>query len=401
MTKGVKRPGRKTRYPGVTELGGGLYRIRVYWTDPKTERQLERERVVEAMSVTQALDRRRELECALAEESGSGGSSSRKTVGDVAKEWLETKVKAKRPEAKGGGSRLCPTTKFRYANSVEHHIVPYLGDHVAHAITKKDIERWRDHLAEHYAAASVNGHLRVLRSILKDAGNAVAADVSGLTEDDSRITDDEPNLLSDEELERFLVEARTAFPQHYPLILILVTTAMRMGTGLALLREDFDREVGVVYARRRRSGKEIIPGVKRSRTAKDILPLLPAVWTALQRYWASFSPEQDASGLAFPTREGGIRARSCLDKPFRRICEAASIRQRFTPHGCRRTSVDRYRRIAGSVISKAIAGHMTDEMHVRYSLTRISEKQAAGAAAFGEFALLKTGDRTGEGSGSN
>ena len=113
-----------------------------------------------------------------------------------------------------------------------------------------------------------------------------------------------------------------------------------------------------------------------------IAPLLPEVLEALKAHRADFNPKQQASELVFPSLSGGFRARSVLDKPFARIRAKAGIEERFTPHGCRRTAAALYRRAAGSVVSKSIAGHTTDEMHRHYAIVSSAEKQQAARLAF-------------------
>lgn len=53
------------------------------------------------------------------------------------------------------------------------------------------------------------------------------------------------------------------------MILVLLTTAVRVSTVLAARWDDIDEDEGLIHFRRRRSGDEILPGVKRSRKSKD------------------------------------------------------------------------------------------------------------------------------------
>lgn len=395
-----KRPGDVTSQRGIKRLGDGRYRIRVYVMDPKTGQQKERDRVIEAESMKDAARVRVRLqEEALASLSGVPASKRSRKLGDVATAWLEHKLSAQRVTSEGSRPRLCPTTRFRYEASVKNVIVPMLGGMIVDRITRLDVERWRDTLGGTYRGSTVNGHLRVLRSILVEAGNETAARASGLPEDDGRITDEEPNLLEESEMARFLDVASRKFPQHYPLIGVLFTTSMRISTALALRREDFDPHLRLVRVRRRRSGTEVIEGVKRGRTARDRSSLVEWAWLAVQDEWARMNEAQVASGLAFPSASGGYRARSCLDKPFKDICKEAGITKRFTPHGCRRTSADLIRRIEGERMSMAVAGHTTVEMHRHYTRVDPNEQLQAMERTFGRLRLVKseTGDQTGDG----
>src|SRR5687768_12703413 len=153
------------------------------------------------------------------------------------------------------------------------------------------------------AATTVNGHLRTLKTLLGDHGIDAAKRVQPLEEDDTRITDDEPNLLTPEELKRFLKAARELYPEerrvgrkivtraetHYPMILMLLTTGARISTVRAVRWEDLDPEAGVVHFRRRWSKREVLPGVKRSRTSKDMAGLLPELYALLEARRAKFN----------------------------------------------------------------------------------------------------------------
>jgi integrase len=267
-------------------------------------------------------------------------------------------------------------------------IKPFLGEHFVDALTKRLVEEWRDHLGGFYRSASVNGALRVLRTILGDLGSNVARGVETLIEDDTRITADDPNALTEAEIVRFLAAVREHEPEHHALILLLFTTAARISTALALRWEDIDPAQGVIHLRRRRSGHEVISGVKRSRTSKDLAPLTTELWEALGEHRARFNETQRQSGLVFPSITGGHRSRSILKDPFANILAKAGIKTRFTPHGCRRTASALYRKVAGSVVAKAIAGHMTDEMHAHYAVVDAAELRQVGERAHRHLRLI-------------
>ena len=371
----MRTAGRKTRFQGVYTLGNGKYRLRIYFRDPLTGKKRERDRVVEAVSAEKALDQKRALTLAL--QKGDGENCSLlKPVGELAGEWLEEVTGRVRSD---GSSQLLPTTRRRYERTVRDFIVPFLGGAAAGAISTRDVETWRDHLVVNgYKASTVNGHLRVLRLILSEVGNPAARHVRTLSEDDTRTTEDEPNLLSEDELRRFLEVAKDGWPQHYPLILLLFSTAVRISAALALRYEDLDREKGIIRVRRRVSGSEILPGVKRSRRSADFPPLWPEVLEALEAHRETFNEAQRVSGLLFPSREGGLKARSVLNKPFREILRAAEINKRLTPSsGPRRTAARLYRKVADSAVASAVAGHLTDKMHRHYGRVDAEEKRMA------------------------
>ena len=65
-----------------------------------------------------------------------------------------------------------------------------------------------------------------------------------------KFTDEEPNLLSAEELGLVLAAFRKYKPKHYPLALTLALTGLRYGEATALKWSDLDEESGVIRVRR-------------------------------------------------------------------------------------------------------------------------------------------------------
>ncbi|MFO0726516.1 MAG: site-specific integrase [Myxococcota bacterium] len=258
-----------------------------------------------------------------------------------------------------------------------------MGKREISTLTKEWVEAWRDWLGEKYSASTVNTWLTILRMILRDGGLEAVSRVSGLSVDDTRTTEDAPNLLEDEEaVTRMLELVKEKEPEHYALIGVLVTTGLRISTALALRREDFEPARGVITARRRLSDGELLEGVKRSRTARDVVPLVEWVWQAVEAEWAGHNPAQAKSGLAFPNRDGGYRTRTAVAKPLKTVSDALGV-GRLTPHGLRRTAALLYRLRSGSAVSKAIAGHLTEEMHLHYAPVLSRERAEAGRAVFG------------------
>ena len=378
-----KREGRRTQFRGVKDLGNGHYLVRARRLD--AGRRVERERRVVAESLQEALEHRRQLEREISGEAPE--QSARPTVGAFARQWL---VQRRTTLRRDGTPRLAPSTRRRYEHAVEVMILPFLGSTPLAELTRPLVERWRDHLGAHFASATVNGALNVLRSILREADSAAATGVRPLELDDTRITDDEPNALDEEELGRFVAATRALYPQHVALVLVLLPTGQRIGTVLALRVEDLDRERRTITFRRRLSEGELLPGVKRSRKARDVAPLLDEVEAELDRKLATMSPAERESGLVFPAEDGRHHARTLLREPFKRILAHAAITKRFTPHGCRRTAAAFYRRVAGSAVSKAIVGHTTDRMHEHYAVVSTAERNAA---ARGAFRLLQGGSQ--------
>ncbi len=397
--------GKKTKHEGIRDLGDGWFLIRVTMRSPETGRRKDTARRVKAASLIDAIQKRDELERELRREkmevdvltivppvlepAPAIARTERLKLGDIADAWLD-ELKMRRLEEDPTQLHLCNATRMRYEGSVRDFVKPFFGDWFVDKITAAHVKDWRTHLLEQgYRRATVNGHHRVLRSILRTVSNTAAVQVSELsTKPDARITRKEPNLLTADELDRFLAVARESWPQHYPLILVLFTTTMRLSTALALRRDDVDLETMEFIVRRRLSEGVETPGVKRDRLGEDAPPMLAEVHDALKAYWATFNAAEASSGLMFPAKDGRHHARTVLRKAFKDILAKAGIHKRFTPHGCRRTGEKLYGKTAGTRLAMEIAGHTTTRMHEHYTPIDASEKQAAARAAFGGLRLV-------------
>lgn len=275
-------------------------------------------------------------------------------------------------------AELCPNTRDRYERSVRQALKPYFMRFNVEDLTKAHVERWRAALLEAgFARSTINSHHRVLKTLLRSAGNEATCKVTYLNEKpDARIHREEPNLLTMEEVSLFIEGMQRMYPQHYPLTLTLFATALRISAALALRWEDIDLDTHEFVVRRRISGsgasKSFVPGVKRDRFGEDLPPLVPGVMAVLEEHRSSFNPRQLESGLIFPSpRTGGVQSRSVLNKPFAAVLADVGITKRFTVHGCRRTASKVYKAAAGPQV--AVAGHTTEAMHHHYAPVVASE----------------------------
>ena len=208
---------------------------------------------------------------------------------------------------------------------------------------------------------------------------------------------EEPNSLTPEQTRRFLEKAKVLYPQHYAMILTMVTTSIRISAARALRWEDISWTRQMITVCRRLSGEEELRGVKEGADIK-IVPMTSALISTLQEHRKRLNPQQLKSGLVFPSEPGGHRSRSVLNTPFKKILKAAGIKQRFTPHGSRRTANNLVRQVASKLITKSITGHCTDRMHELYSTVMDKEKREAAKLAFDELAPIpdSVGDPVGD-----
>ena len=144
--------------------------------------------------------------------------------------------------------------------------------------------------------------------------------------------------------------------------------------------------------------------MERTKTKKRLrIPLPGALLELLEWHCHELPPgPMQSSELLFPSETGGFRAASCLDRPIRRIAEAAGIGKRLTAKFMRRTFQDLAR--AANVhdfVTRTISGHATLDMQRHYSTVSGDEVRSGLArvislAGFRE-AAVKGGDRSGDG----
>jgi integrase len=79
----------------------------------------------------------------------------------------------------------------------------------------------------------------------------------------------------------------------------------------------------------------------------------------------------------FANGDGGLLGPCALRFPLQRALARAGITKRVTVHGLRRTFNNLSRQVAGNIVTRAITGHVTDEMTEHYSHVDRAEKLRA------------------------
>jgi hypothetical protein len=161
---GIVQMGQKTRFPGVQSLGNGKYLVRFKAISVKTGQKSEHKHIVEAPNAAEAASRRRALQAELGREEATAERVRLST-------FIDTWLISKKPE-------LAPSTLDRYVRTLATHVLCKsaegedlpgyaLGNYFLDAITHADIIKWR--AAQQGAPSSVNGRLRILKTVLADA----------------------------------------------------------------------------------------------------------------------------------------------------------------------------------------------------------------------------------------
>lgn len=374
---------------GIKKLPDGRLEIRVRGVDPRTGKRKEVRRVVENQGIKKA----RELQLEMREEleNPRGTDEQRLTLTDYVQRWLKSK--------KLSGYR--PMTLDNRLQVLEDHILPKLGDIYVDAIRGQDVKDWLAFSAtklqpaqknnsdreERYGPRTINGWLRVLKLILRDA----AADLE-LDRDPTRRIQalKEPRgkdkALSAAELRgfldaasRLLVKKKITFA-NYTLLQLGFFTGMRWSELSALYWKDLDAELGCIRIVRGQVRKH----VDSTKTGKArTVPVPPNVLEALEEHRRKMVRDQApgvGTGIMFPSRTGDYRLPSSVTKTLRNICDEAGIARPVSPHWMRHTYNNLMRQAkVDKVVLQSTTGHSTDAMTEHYSHVELQEKKEATA----------------------
>src|SRR5580704_18437622 len=146
---------KRTRYPGIFKTDKG-YRLRVRAKDPRTGTMKEANREYEGIDLKKAFLKQQQMR----DEIRHGAIAvERLRVGEYAKHWIESKAPT-----------VDPGTAERYADALDDHVLPALGDYYYDQLTSVDVQKWVN--AKHrdgYRRETIKGWFRVLRTMTRDA----------------------------------------------------------------------------------------------------------------------------------------------------------------------------------------------------------------------------------------
>lgn len=253
------------------------------------------------------------------------------TVSKYLQQWLELVQ-----------PNVAPKTYARYAEIVNKHLIPALGQHRLMKLNGLHIEAY-------YAEARKSGrlkgggglsertllhHHRVLNEALRRAvrlklraGNP-AQDV-----DAPKPSQREVNAL-DEQQTASLLKAATGTSIYAP-ILVAVTTGLRLGELLALRWSDVDLDGGIIKVRRtlQRIGKELVfKDTPKTRSSARKVSMLALTTEALRTHKAEqnkerllMGPDYARHGLVFARADGSPWAPDTISKAFGRLARSQGL----------------------------------------------------------------------------
>ena len=395
-----------TKYPGIYERHVGGFLVRALVTDATTGRRKEVKKVLPEATLAQAvayLEGRKEQTRA----GDVAPPTSKKRFAVYAVDLLDHKIATRRIVSEAGKRKwrfillhLIQGTK----DAAGRLLVRGFGEFFVDEIRTMHIEKWKAQVttklldAGVYAPTTANGWLDVLKGILKAAKRDLelprnpAEDVEAFdTSEHETYTVEEPNSLTPEEVSAFLDALFRMYPQHYCMTVLGLVTGLRPSSLRPLRRSgetpDIRWEKAVLEIRRSQTiGERAMKTTKTKRHQTISLP--PALLELLEWHVRTqrTTPEMQASELLFPSVDGGFRAASVLNKPFRIVADEIGLGKKFTQRGLRRTFQDLARTAQVSdLVTRSISGHATEAMQRHYS-TVYAEEQRSALARVAELA---------------
>lgn len=400
--------------PGILRGPSGEWKVRATKVDPRTGKLTARKKTLPASaSLKDAVLAHDELIVAIV--TGGNLSAKAESLEDYAHSWLERRL----PWI---GSKL---TQQRYAEALDLHIIPQLGDLLVSVIMKSDIERWfvtsskadRYALRKYpegrkrpkpapYSADTINGWWRILKLVLQSAvvERHLKVDPTMTVKPlpTQERSDEKANVLTHEEVALLLEYARIHRPQWYAFLALGFHIGARPGE-LRPLRFDVDLnlETGVLVLqrsqRRAQLGSTKTRKNRRMQLSDELIEILrwhraylkathPGAASGLVfpgsgkwRPWHEYSPEHTDEKFLSP---------SALDVPLAEMCAAIGVTREITAKTMRRT----FNTIAeetgiGALTIRSISGHKGEEMRNLYTDVKDPAKRSAVAQLSKLFVL--------------
>jgi len=268
-----------------------------------------------------------------------------------ADDWFRFEVAL--PVDRGESDALSPRSRDIHEGNIRRYLKPFFGDQDVREIGPERVAEFRRQLmtpgatirGKPLGSESIDDILGTLRRMLTHAEaehivttNAVATwkrrTKTGKRRSAAPYRVNRENVLSSDELTRFLAVSEERFPEAYPLVLFLADTGSRIGEAIALRWRDIDLGQRTAWIRRSFSNGKYL-GPTKTGEEREIELSSRLVETLKVEAPQVFGDET----LVFPSREGTLLdPNNFRDRVFRRVVrQAFGPHRHFTPHGLRHT----------------------------------------------------------------
>ena len=269
------------------------------------------------------------------------------------------------------------------------------GEMFVDRIEVATVDSWKAKCAElimlgDYKPATVNGWIATLNVIMKAARRQfslprLATEGLGMfdTSEHATYTEEEPNALLPDEVASFMATFRRQRPAHYAMVFVGLITGLRPSSLRPLRRRGAEPDVlwdknRLLVRRSHTVGDEVMRTTKQKRRYAIDLPVEAIEVLRWHVETQLKTPEQQESDLLFPTKSGGFRSCSVLNKPLGCVAEELGLGKRVTQRALRRTFNDLARAAqVADVVTRSISGHLTDTMQRHYSTVNGGEQREA------------------------
>lgn len=373
------RKGEATKIPGISRDGNAwIVRVRV----KQGSLTLDKTKRIEGTQANAVVALEQLREEANRELGRKARGETHETLGVFAPLWLDS-LRAR------GKTRAYADTRVKH---LERFILPWLGHRAPTAIKPKDIESWKHWLVEQrtedgkpYAHETLTTVWGTMRSFLRFV--TVQADLPRNPAQDVRFDvrgrdRAEKDVLDADELQRLIAASEEESPDVRTMLVVGFGLGIRFSELSALQWSDIDLDGGRLRIQRSQVLGVVGPP-KTESTRRDVY-LPPEVVAELRVHKQRQEAGQEPTELVFPSRTGGYRLPQMLTKPLARCCARAGIDKHITAHCLRHTANNLLRQVANEVVVRAMIGHATPAMTLRYSHVGQDERARAHRAAFGD-----------------
>ena len=238
------------------------------------------------------------------------------------------------------------STKECYTYQITKHFVPFFGKERIDLLDYSRLKAWVIEQAAKFSKDTVRLDVAVLRAMLQEAVNEGILAVNpvmklGKFYRSARKVKEKIDPFTIEELHLIEDKCREKFPEHYPFILSMARTGMRIGEATALQWHDIDFTNNYIVVRRNIPHHRQVETTKTEASQRkvDMSPELSAelrrLRTEKKKQALADGKAFDAEGWVFPTEDGTpIFYTNFLRRVWHKVQDIAKVRRR-TPHDLR------------------------------------------------------------------